>query len=114
MIISACKGTSSSDIDRMNPEDSVLAPDVDLSSLENENPEDSTGIEEETVISEHQKILSGQIGTVNFTALSENDKANFNGKEMIADAEYIEKVFSSDVYCCAEPLKRMEVHPILE
>ena len=61
---------------------------------------------------EESDILIGSVGTVEMTSLSSEESRSFEGKEMIADPNYLENAKSSDVYYCKEPLDRIEVHPI--
>ena len=62
--------------------------------------------------SEESDIQIGAIGEVEMTELSGEESRAFEGKEMIADPDYLEQAHSSDVYYCVEPLDRIEVHPI--
>lgn len=96
--------------------------DEDSSEAEEEYP----AVEEKTEIAEsgddslvepdkktdESDIQISPVGTVEMTSLSSEESRAFEGKEMTADADYLEQAISSDVYYCAEPLNRIEVHPI--
>ena len=96
--------------------------DEDSSEAEEDHPvaEEKTEIEEseDDGLMEPEKITGEsdiQIdsgGTVEMISLSSEESRTFEGKEMTADADYLEQAISSEVYYCAEPLNRIEVHPI--
>ena len=77
----------------------------------------SDGLTDEAAYSEESDVQIGlvrigSVGTVEMTSLSSEESRAFEGKEMTADADYLEQAKSSDVYYCVEPLNRIEVHPI--
>ena len=77
----------------------------------------SDGLTDEAAYSEESdvqigSVQIGSVGTVEMTSLSSEESRAFEGKEMTADADYLEQAKSSDVYYCVEPLNRIEVHPI--
>ena len=77
----------------------------------------SDGLTDEAAYSEESdvqigSVQIGSVGTVEMTSLSSEESRAFEGKEMTADADYLEQAKSSDVYYCVESLNRIEVHPI--